>query len=325
MLWGRAASRCSHAACRSELVMDQLGAGDPTLIGEECHIIAREPGGPRGLPATSPVNLDSYANLILLCSNHHTYVDDRSELFTVDGLREMKAKHEDWVRQSLSVFDPVRQRDDEVYASYLEEWEGRADLEHWNGWASRLLAHGHPSLPTSRVLVLEDLCEWLFRRTWPGRYVDIEDSFDNFRRVLRDLLNTLQKYGHEVGPPDERTLEIEKRYNNIGWDPAAYKRLSAEFDFAVTLTEDLTLELTRAANLICDLVRSSLVPSYRLKDGRVVVTAGPFMDGLSLKTFRPSYPPGTRPKEAYEGLVAFMKTRTSRDVSSGSGSGPEGS
>jgi hypothetical protein len=46
MLWGRAANRCAFPECRRELVMDASETDDESLVGEECHIIAREQNGP---------------------------------------------------------------------------------------------------------------------------------------------------------------------------------------------------------------------------------------------------------------------------------------
>ncbi len=45
MLWGRAANRCAFRDCRKELVVDATETDDESLVGEECHIVAREEGG----------------------------------------------------------------------------------------------------------------------------------------------------------------------------------------------------------------------------------------------------------------------------------------
>lgn len=99
ILWSRSAGRC--AICKRELVTDESQAGEEAVIGEECHIIAREANGPRG---DSPLPLeqrDAGNNLILLCRNHHKEIDDQPNTFTVEGLREIKAHHLNWVRNTL--------------------------------------------------------------------------------------------------------------------------------------------------------------------------------------------------------------------------------
>ena len=48
LLWGKAANRCSMCDCRRELIMDETETDDYSVVGEECHIVAREKDGPRG-------------------------------------------------------------------------------------------------------------------------------------------------------------------------------------------------------------------------------------------------------------------------------------
>jgi hypothetical protein len=42
---------------------------DESIVGEECHIVARASGGPRNDPNFPKEKLDQYDNLILLCRN----------------------------------------------------------------------------------------------------------------------------------------------------------------------------------------------------------------------------------------------------------------
>jgi hypothetical protein len=64
---------------------------DPSVFGEECHIIAQSPGGPR---AANIADIDGYDNLILLCRKHHKQVDDQRSYFTVERLLRIKREHE---------------------------------------------------------------------------------------------------------------------------------------------------------------------------------------------------------------------------------------
>jgi len=59
------------------------------------HIVADEPGGPRGDPVQSPLLARDPSNLMLMCDCHHRLID-REDLagHPVDLLREMKAEHE---------------------------------------------------------------------------------------------------------------------------------------------------------------------------------------------------------------------------------------
>jgi hypothetical protein len=98
ILWGRAANRC--ALCRTELVENAVGESAESVIGDECHIVAQSPRGPRyrELPADE---VDAYENLMLLCRNDHKLIDDQPETYTESILRLLKANHEKWVADSL--------------------------------------------------------------------------------------------------------------------------------------------------------------------------------------------------------------------------------
>ena len=322
MLWGRAANRCAFPDCRVELFYDITETDDAALIGEECHIIARKKNFTRGDSNLTAEQRDKYGNLILLCRNHHKIVDSTDDPYTIEALKEMKADHERWVKESLTGYDAARQRDDEVYATYVQEWERQVNLDEWDSWACGLMMHGHPRMAETKADELDSLRTWIFSRVWPQRYPRLEAAFRNFRVVLRDLLNVLNEHGEKVGPEGQRTLQVEKRQKNLTeWNEERYAALLAEYEFYVALTEDLALELTRAANLVCDEVRTHLLPNYRLQEGRVVVTSGPYSN-LEFVTHLPVYPPGTDPANAYEGLEGFLTGRSNRDIHFGEGAEP---
>jgi hypothetical protein len=90
--------------------MDATSADKDSIIGDECHIVARSPGGPRADPAMSREDLDSYPNLILLCKVHHKLVDDQPNTYTVRKLRSLKHEHEHWVREKLQTTVDGRDR-----------------------------------------------------------------------------------------------------------------------------------------------------------------------------------------------------------------------
>lgn len=83
-------NRCAFPRCVQPLV-------DPssiTLVGEVCHIRAQRPGGPRYDPNQTENERHAFANLILLCSPHHTVVDDDEESYTIVRLESIKQHHE---------------------------------------------------------------------------------------------------------------------------------------------------------------------------------------------------------------------------------------
>lgn len=312
MLWGRAASRC--AICRCELVMTATEYDDEAIVGDACHIIARKEDGPRGDSPLGTDERDSYENLILLCKVHHKLVDDQRNTYPVEELRKLKTEHERWVRESLDGYDPAKQRDDEIYAKYIQEWEKRAELDNWVHWTSRVFYAGQPRLYEEDLDRLRDLNKWLLNRVWPGRYPQLEASFANFRRILNDFLLTFQRYAK----PWESELLTHKFYKIPEWDPERYNRLAKEFDFHVTVVEDLMLELTRAGNYVCDQIRQFLGSDYRLDKGYLLVESGPSMD-LKIQTIRTEYRGEERTMKPYTSLKEFLRQRNSRDYSFGAG------
>jgi hypothetical protein len=87
-LFAQSGNRCAFPKCVSAIVTGN------TIVGEVCHIKAANPGGPRYNEQQTPDERHGYANLILLCGNHHTIVDDDEEAYTVERLMKMKADHQ---------------------------------------------------------------------------------------------------------------------------------------------------------------------------------------------------------------------------------------
>ena len=118
LLWARSGNQC--ALCRHELIREPTGNDDDSIIGDECHIIAKNPNGPRGNPSIGKEYIDSYENLILLCKIHHKLVDDQPNTYTVDYLRKVKEEHERWVRSSLQANDLADEFENLDIASVIE-------------------------------------------------------------------------------------------------------------------------------------------------------------------------------------------------------------
>ena len=89
-LFGLAAGLCS--ICKIPVVQRNV------KIGEMAHIIAKRKSGTRGnLPVVGDIN--GYDNLILLCPNHHTEVDNDEASYPPERLHQIKDEHEAYVRQ----------------------------------------------------------------------------------------------------------------------------------------------------------------------------------------------------------------------------------
>lgn len=308
-LWGRAAGRCSFPDCRREVFFEEQ-ASNPTLIGENCHIISES--GPRAHSNFPEDERNSYSNLILLCRNHHKVIDDPEngeKSYPVEKLREIKLAHEAWVREQLC-FDLGKQQDEEAYADIIDQWEICTHLDEWSEWSWWILAMRCPSMKTAVSSELDHLRRWILCRVWPRRYPKLEDALENFRRVLEVFQNTF----YEHADLREEEFKTRKFYSGIG-NRDEYDALAEKYDHHVHLLADLMLELTRAANLICDLVRSNILYGYRRKQGRVLATNG-------VRDWVAEYSTDERKlRFPFGGLDSFLLDRQSRDFCFGGKAG----
>lgn len=321
LLWGKSGNRCAKEDCRHELIADETETDDESVIGDEAHIVAKSEDGPRGISPLSSEDRDKYDNLILLCRIHHKIVDDQPGEYTVEKLRKMKKEHENWVSKSLTI-DHAKLKDELAYASYIEEILKLADFDNWDKWSSSLVSHGQPSISRNRIRELQKIPTYIISRFWPNRYIELEESFYNFKNVLNDLTKVFFKHCEEETENDEtgdRFLWTEKFYRIREWDDELYHRLLKDFEYHVYLVEDLTLELTRAGNLICERIRQTMYPKFRELEGKLLIVSGPFMD-MSWSTYKVEYKKEEKlNKFPYPGLKQFMTDRENRDLNLGKG------
>jgi hypothetical protein len=83
-------NRCAYPGCNNPLL-------DPitkVLIAEVCHIKADSPNGPRYDANQSDAERHGFANLIILCSNHHKVIDTDVQTWSVERLVQLKQQHE---------------------------------------------------------------------------------------------------------------------------------------------------------------------------------------------------------------------------------------
>ena len=93
-LYALSANRCAYPRCTVRLVESTTASASDGQIGRICHIYAASPGGPRGDGGLSRDQLNSLANLILLCPNHHAIVDSQPDTYSARLLIQWKATHE---------------------------------------------------------------------------------------------------------------------------------------------------------------------------------------------------------------------------------------
>ncbi len=310
MLWGRSGGVCS--ICKKPLFEDETMADDLSVLGQECHIVGEEntAKSPRGLHSMPLDTRKLCGNLILLCRDYHKIIDDQPNKYTVDELHRIKGEHITWVRQTLG-YDEEKQEDDETYLAIAEKWSAMAGLDDWDNFTYLAIAGDTPTVKTDRMQELELLQEWLFKRVYPSRHEELNNAFENYRRVLHDFRSVFSRH---VVPSDgnSKYIETKKFYKIDEWNQELYDKLGREYDEHTSLLADLAFELTRAVNYICDLMRAHVYRYFRIHEGLSVAHTGTWMDGVD-RVVRLAYSPNERTEFPYPGLAKFMAIRCERD------------
>lgn len=311
MLWAKSGNRCAMHDCKKELVVDIIELSSSSIIGEECHIIAQSPDGPRGDENFDNVKIDDYDNLILMCGDHHTIIDDKSNLalYTVEKLQNIKKEHENWVLSKFSVEDRKKLNDDLFYSEYVDNWANFIYLNHWKEWTYYLLRGEMPSLHFQANDGFNQLIEYNFTRLWPKRYIQLEKAFLNFNDIVKDFMSLFHKHSNHL-----RNYYHTVKFHKNEWheDQKVYHKLYEEYEFHVLLVQDFVLELTRSVNCLCDLIRRDIDPIFRINEGKVIVQTGDFLDEnmeISSHILYPTY----SSNQLYQGLESFKEDRITRD------------
>ena len=151
LLWGRSAERCAFPECRKALSKTPEAVEPTYPLGKQAHIVSRAMGGVRDDPTLSRDERDSYANLILVCAEHHDVIYNEPATYTVAVLHQMKEDHERWVTGALATDDDLRrQAIDVIYATLVDSAVNNLLLESWSNWTAPAVASNagwHEDLP----------------------------------------------------------------------------------------------------------------------------------------------------------------------------------
>lgn len=307
ILWVRSGGKC--AICKNDIVIDPAGFDDdPSIIGDEAHIIAQSKSFTRGdYESLSTEERNHYSNLILLCKNHHKQIDDQPGTYTVDKLREIKAQHEAEVKKHWSDEDQRKQDDELIYASYVDKWASMAGLDNWR---ETCLCFDTPTFSKVWYDNQKEFLIWIIARIWPDLHPSIEAALHNYKAVLQDLLNIFDQH-IDFDRKDGEFLHTRKFYKIREWDAVRYHRLLKEYTEHTNLVEDLFFELTRAANYICDKVRQTIFKGYRLEEGALLIERHNVGYEMKTEWVRVEYKGEERTESPYPGLKEFKKIRYS--------------
>ncbi|MEM8810006.1 MAG: HNH endonuclease [Cyanobacteria bacterium P01_G01_bin.38] len=282
LLWGRAASRCAFPDCRLQLTQDSATTSNSIPIGEQAHIVAKEPSGPRGNSLLTPGERDSYANLILLCPTHHTIIDKNLEDYPVEKLHALKTEHELWVQQTLSqAWDLNQQARDLIYTDLIDSAVEYCHLYQWEKWTFG------PLEPTPKwpYKLPEDFLEFrkkVFRADFPSTLRELERSMQTLTILLDKAAKTFQKHCKiEDNGNGNLFYDGVQFYKIPEWDTGVYEKLAHEFNEWVKECHQLIIDSTKAANWLREVVRRDINPMFFASEGKFVATS-PWSGGIGL-------------------------------------------
>ncbi|MFI9556016.1 HNH endonuclease [Nonomuraea endophytica] len=199
IIWVESGGRC--AICRRQVLTPGSETDDPSIFGEECHIIARGASGPRAGGLAEEL-IDHHSNLLLLCSEHHKQIDDQTATFTVERLRAIKKSHREWImRLGDADAGPVRLVPDPSFPQprlLKPITTGNALWEMIHGASAFEYAHADHQPEAAEDLTIEflDLIK---------DYLDIASELDSIRqqrdaaKTLGDYISRLAEDGYLVG------------------------------------------------------------------------------------------------------------------------------
>ena len=87
-LFALSRNKCTFKNCYEKMVNDQN-----IVVGEICHIEAKNSKEKRFNPEQGDDDNRSFDNLILLCRNHHIEIDNNINTYTVEYLKQIKKDH----------------------------------------------------------------------------------------------------------------------------------------------------------------------------------------------------------------------------------------
>jgi hypothetical protein len=268
LLWGRAAERCAFGDCRKVLSKTPEAASGTYPLGKQAHIVSHAPGGIRDDATLTQAERDSYANLILLCAEHHDIIDHEPAVYTIAKLHEIKTKHELWVAESLATAEDRQQLANElVYATLIDsaaEHLWLAAGKEWTAQAVQPTPVWHDELPTAIGSYVEDV----HLSNLPGVLVELEHALETAAVSAGAAAMTFEEHAFAV--QSMSLLRAHQFYRDAQGTPRASETLE-EWDSWRKRCYAWIYEATKAVNWLADVVRRDLNPLFFAAEGKFAV------------------------------------------------------
>lgn len=264
ILWAKAAGRCSMPDCRKKLVLasSKKVSSRNILIGENCHIVAESEDGPRRKSVLTAKERNCYPNLILLCANHHTVIDQDSDNWPVEKLHQIKSEHELWVETQLTEV-PEEDFELKLYSDLVNLATDALMFSRWDWFSDHAV----------RLLLYDDFVEgvnqfWcqVQKTIWPNKLPELEASIIN----LSARLDAYIKHFLSHSRLRENNFHVEDKWWKSEWRDDYHHYVAKSKEWQENSTS-LFFNVVVALNQFADAVRNHLNPKYFLFQGKFVV------------------------------------------------------
>lgn len=257
----KAGNRCS--ICQKQLVFDDP-ASTITLKGEMCHIVGEKVKSARGKLENLPLNeRNCYANLILLCRNHHEEIDKKPSLYSIAKLHGIKSNHEQWVEEQFS--KKVLNPDELIYSSIINTLDEVLQLNNWNWFIAnsvRQLVHLDFIEALDTVLLIE------IKTNWPKKHPTLSKAIKNLLSGYDEYIKQYCK-GAELGDRGEFFKPImPKGHPGVNKD---YIFESEMHDLWAQLNFNYLCKYVCLLNVFAQEVRKTINPLFYVVRGKFIV------------------------------------------------------
>lgn len=273
LLWGRSGNRCS--ICKAELTQDGSAASAAFTLGEMAHIVGDKDVAARGESILSSKERDSYHNLILLCPNDHTLIDNDVAKYPVEKLHQIKSEHELWVRETLSGTEDLRVRATKLIISdIVDATVNDCKLSTWRMWTSWALSTD----PIWEIHFPYQLVEYLRKvkaTLWPEELKELKAATLTLANSLHRAAQEFLKHSHK----ENDYLRATRFYRENDFDNFhKYRRDAKRYEDWLDTCYDLIVMATKAANWFAEIVRRDVNPFFFIENGKFGVLYNPFED-----------------------------------------------
>lgn len=283
LLWGKAASRCAFPDCRLQLTQNAESGSSNITIGHQAHIVAKEKNGPRGESPLTASERDSYANLILLCPNHHTIIDQNPEDYPIEKLHLLKRNHELWVEQSLSGAQNLKEQANELIYTYLVDVASElCHLHEWTNWASDIKGSDPPILRATIGDDFQTFYEIVLQADFPGTLIELEKSLQTLAISVNGCVHTIKRCGNIEPIKEFDILHSPDSYDRNNYifkvtkchkpgfylSPPEFHKALELYRIRCDICDTWVVNATKAANWFREIVRRDINPMFFATNGK---------------------------------------------------------